>query len=340
MAGWMTSANASCNICYAHDGLGAPIRCTQNPTMGEEWRRGWHPENVVRDGAGSVLIVGAGPAGLEAAHILGKRGFAVALADAGEPGGRVSRESRLPGLSEWARVRDYRLGQISKLPNVTLYPGSTMTAQDVMDFSADHVLVATGSTWRRNGLGRDQRSPIAGMQSSLVLTPDDIMDGTKPLGDVIVYDDDHYYMGGVLAEHLARNGARVRYVTCGNCVGEWSVKTAEQHRAQARLIELGVQIVTGQFLTGFATGTARFACVYTARESTFCADALVMVTSREPHAALYHELLAMGFPAHRLQAIGDCHHPALIAAAVYSGHKVGQELGRSAGAAKRDRVLM
>jgi dimethylamine/trimethylamine dehydrogenase len=87
-----------CNICYAHDGLGAPIRCTQNPTMGEEWRQGWHPERVpaILGQTDPVLIIGAGPAGLEAAVTLGKRGVAVVLAEAREPGGRVTREARLP----------------------------------------------------------------------------------------------------------------------------------------------------------------------------------------------------------------------------------------------------
>ena len=107
-----------CNICYAHDFRGSALRCTQNPTMGEEWRSGWHPERVPA-GRGSALIVGAGPSGLEAAHVLGKRGFTVALADAERtPGGRVTRESRLPGLAEWARVRDYRTGQLSRMNNV------------------------------------------------------------------------------------------------------------------------------------------------------------------------------------------------------------------------------
>ncbi len=99
-----------CNICYAHDGLGAPIRCTQNPTMGEEWRRGWHPERVppVVGRSEPVLVVGGGPAGLETALTMGRRGVPVMLAEAEETmGGRVTLEARLPGLSEWARVRDW-----------------------------------------------------------------------------------------------------------------------------------------------------------------------------------------------------------------------------------------
>ena len=84
-----------CNICYAHNSLGSPIRCTQNPTMGEEWRRGWHPEQVPEKHAEeSVLVIGAGPAGLDAACTLGKRGYPVILAEAEKTlGGRVTLES-------------------------------------------------------------------------------------------------------------------------------------------------------------------------------------------------------------------------------------------------------
>ena len=73
----------------------------------EEWRKGWHPERMQPKGESeSVLIVGAGPAGMEAARALGLRGYQVVLAEAGsEIGGRVARECKLPGLSAWGRVR-------------------------------------------------------------------------------------------------------------------------------------------------------------------------------------------------------------------------------------------
>src|SRR5271166_5301688 len=241
-----------CNICYAHDFRGSALRCTQNPTMGEEWRSGWHPEQVPAGTGGSVLIVGAGPAGLEAAHILGKRGYEVALADTDiEAGGRVSRESRLPGLAQWARVRDYRLGQINRMANVGLYLDSHMQASDVLAFGADHVLIATGAHWRRDGIGRWHARPIVSLNPSGVYTPDDVFAGRLPGGEVVIFDDDHYYLGPVIAIKLAREGSRVRYVTTEGRVGAWSQNTQEQERSQRALIELGVDIEVNIALAAF-----------------------------------------------------------------------------------------
>ncbi|HLB85658.1 MAG TPA: NAD(P)-binding protein, partial [Steroidobacteraceae bacterium] len=105
-----------CNICVTGDMTSTPIRCTQNPTMGEEWRKGWHPERIAPSKSSKrVLVVGAGPAGLEAARALGQRGYEVHLAEASrELGGRVNFEARLPGLAQWARVRDWRVTQLQK----------------------------------------------------------------------------------------------------------------------------------------------------------------------------------------------------------------------------------
>ena len=89
-----------CNICRAANNEGVGLRCTQNPTMGEEWRRGWHPERIaVYPRREKALVIGGGPAELEAALTLGRRGLEVALAEAGDTfGGRLLREATLPGL--------------------------------------------------------------------------------------------------------------------------------------------------------------------------------------------------------------------------------------------------
>ena len=295
-----------------------------------------------------ILIVGGGPAGLEAAHILGKRGFTVALAEAQRDiGGRVTRESALAGLSEWARVRDYRLGQIEKLDNVTLYPESRMDLDTVLEFGAGHVLVATGARWRRNGLGRHCNVPRPAFEEQGLLTPDDIMDRTVPEGPAVVFDDDHYYMGPVIAQTLAQKGLAVTYVTSEGIAGSWSYYTEEQFRTQARLIELGVEIVVSHLFDGFDGTLARLACVYSGKATECEARSVVMVTSREPQDGLYralheHEARWVDAGIKSVERIGDCRQPSLIAAAVYAGHKAGRELAIDEGSfrSSRDRVVI
>ena len=256
-----------CNICVTGDWTMTPIRCTQNPSMGEEWRRGWHPERIRAKGSdANVLVVGAGPAGLEAAQALGKRGYPVMLAEASrELGGRVVREARLPGLAEWIRVVDYRKGQLAQLPNVELAFESEVTADEVLAYGFAHVAVATGAHWRADGVGRRHPQPLelAGVE---VLTPDDLLAGARPQGDrVVVYDDDEYYMGGVLAELLAREGRQVTVVTEAAYVSAWSVNTMDQPRIQRRLLELGVGIELSHAVVGATAGEVHIECAYTER---------------------------------------------------------------------------
>ena len=170
-----------CNICVTCDSTATPVRCTQNPTMGEEWRRGWHPERIrAKTSDGKVLVVGAGPAGLEAAQALGKRGYDVVLAEGSDAlGGRVAREARLPGLASWIRVVDYRKGQIDRLPTVEIALGSPLDATEILSYDFDHVALATGSLWRDDGVGRWHTRPLE-LTGVECLTPDDLMSGTRP----------------------------------------------------------------------------------------------------------------------------------------------------------------
>ncbi len=223
-----------CNVCYAGDSRGVPIRCTQNPTMGEEWRRGWHPEFIPqRQSDDAILVVGAGPAGLEAARALGQRGYKVTLAEATkELGGRVTVECRLPGLTEWRRVIEYRIQQIKRMRNIDVYLDSRLTAKDVFGFGYSRIIVATGSRWRRDGVARWHTSPVKGFEGQQIFTPDDLFADVKVSGPVVLYDDDHYYMGAVLAEKLQTAGLEVSLVTPAGTVGEWSFNTEEQERTQ------------------------------------------------------------------------------------------------------------
>jgi len=313
-----------CNICYTGDQTGTPIRCTQNPAIGEEWRKGWHPERIPAKGSdSSVLIVGGGPSGLEAAVALGKRGYDVTLAEARRKlGGRVTLESELPGLRQWDRVRDWRLNQISKLSNVEYYLESDVDREQILEFEADRVVVATGAMWRRDGTGRSHHEEIPGWQTQSVMTPDDILAGAVPDGPVVIYDDDHYYIGGVIAEKLRRDGLEVTLVTPANEVSTWTVHTVEQERIQERILSLGIHLTTGTSLSEIQAGGVVAECIYTGRTNEIPAAAVVLVTSREPRDDLYLSLR----DEIDIERIGDCLAPGTIATAVYSGHRYAREM--------------
>src|SRR5262245_40251508 len=271
-----------CNMCITGDMTMSPSRCTQNPTMGEEWRKGWHPELIrSKESDSKVLIVGGGPAGLECARALGRRGYQVALAEqAKELGGRVARESAQPGLAAWARVRDYRLQQFRQLPNVETYLDSRLSAADVLEYGFDHVVIATGAEWRRDGTARYHQSPPAIDAAAQILTPDDIFAGLRPIGSrMIIYDDDHFYMGSVLAELMVKEGRSVVFATPAAEVANWARNTLEQEKIQKRLLQIGVEIAAHRAVTRVVSGQVELSCVFTGKTETVLADATLLVTA-------------------------------------------------------------
>ena len=317
-----------CNICVScyHDCV--PVRCTQNPTMGEEWRRGWHPERIpAGDPEKNILVVGAGPAGLECARALGQRGYAVTLADAREElGGRVTTESKLPGLATWARVRDYRLNLIQAMGNVDIYRGSSLTAQDVIDFGCDHAVIATGAKWTRQLLNSSGR-PANEVAGRNVFTPDDILAGAEPEGPVVIYDYDHYYMGSCLAELLRKRDHEVTIVTTANAISAWTFMNNEMRNIRSRMIELDINTVFESYLTDFSGGSARISSVYPGGgDSSIECASLIVVGSKKANVSLYQELVSMNDRTvdagiSSVRSIGDCQAPGAIAHAVYSGHE-------------------
>ncbi|MDO8353318.1 MAG: NAD(P)-binding protein [Aestuariivirga sp.] len=321
-----------CNICVTGDMTQSLSRCTQNSSFMEEWRKGWHPERMKpAASARKILVVGAGPTGLSAAHGLGLRGYEVVLSEATmQIGGRVNRESRLPGLAAWRRVIDYREGQIRKMANANIYLNSRLEADEVLQFGYEHVAISTGSYWRRDGVARFHTLPIAISPAMSLSTPDDIMNGKRPAGHIVIYDDDHYYMGSVLAELLISFGCRVSFVTPSTEIAEWSVNTLEQEQIQRRLLELGVEIVTSRAVVEVGGGSVTTACAYTGRLSEISCDGILLVTSRLPDDRLYADLMAQKAKwadsgIESVKAIGDAQAPAAIAWATYAGHRYAEE---------------
>ncbi|SLN26175.1 Trimethylamine dehydrogenase [Falsiruegeria litorea R37] len=321
-----------CNLCISGENSFTTMRCTQNPTMMEEWRRDWHPEIVSRIGSPeNALIVGSGPAGLEAALVLAKRGYDVAVAEAASDfGGRIRRESALPGLAEWIRVREHRLLQLRQMANVDLYHSSLLGAEDVLDFGFENVVLATGARWRADGVGRSHYRPL---DLPPVLTPDDVMDGNQVSGHVVIYDDDGSYLAAALAEQLLKQGATVEIVTPHETFARWTRLTLEQRRLRARMVERGVSVSQEFTLSDATQGQFTFVDGLTGQSVTREGDHLLMLTSRRPDSALFDALTQQPLAEAGINSvtpIGDCVAPGLIAHAVFAGHRLGREIGQAA----------
>lgn len=322
-----------CNICITGDMTMSLSRCTQNPTFMEEWRKGWHPEIMNPKGeSDNVLVVGSGPAGLEAAWALCRRGYDVAVAEARDViGGRVTRERALPGLNAWGRVVDYREYQLSQRPNVEIYRESALDAVSILEFGFENVAIATGATWRHDGVSRQHVVPMPIDDAAKIFTPDDLMDGNLPTGRVVLYDDDHYYMGGVLAELLASNGAQVTLITPSAYVSDWTNNTLEQATIHARLARMGVKIVLNRGVAEIKADHVISDCTFTGQVQEIAFDAVVMVASKLANDDVYNDLIARqddwaDAGIRSVKIFGDAEAAGPIAWATYAGHRYAREL--------------
>jgi dimethylamine/trimethylamine dehydrogenase len=324
------------NVCILREETFNHVGCVQNATAGEEYRRGWHPESfpAAADPDRSVLIVGAGPAGMECAVVLGKRGFtAVHLVEA-EPeiGGRLRWARRLPTLGDWGRIIDWRAVQLARLPGVQVITGRRLTAADVLDYGADLVVIATGSAWRGDGVQPGYPDPMPGADSGLphVLTPEQACAGQRPPGPrVVVYDADGYYVAPGVAELLAAEGFEVTVVTTFNALSPVSDQTLEGDMLRAHLHRAGVSVRPATTITGIGAGSVTGHDRHGEPWSAAC-DGIVLVTQQVSHDSLYAELA--GGPALAaagiggLYQIGDAVAPRMISEAVFDGHRLAREI--------------
>jgi dimethylamine/trimethylamine dehydrogenase len=327
-----------CNVCISRwEAAIGPIFCTQNATSGEEYRRGWHPERFSRaENAGNdVLVVGAGPAGMECARVLGERGYRrVHLVDAGEDiGGHVRWTVTLPGLGKWARVIDYRKVQLNKLDNVQHIPRTLLSAQAILDYGAEYVVMATGASWDTSGMEWPTHDLIAGADAGNpnVVTPEQVVLEGKHVGDrVVVYDADGYYVAASMAELLARQGKQVTYLTPFDGFAPYLRFTLEEHRQYRLLDGLGVDMIPANVVVGATPDSVAIEHAWSGKERTLAADTLVLVTHKTSECAIYNELKQMPDELEEagikgLFLIGDADTPGIIAQAIFAGHRLARE---------------
>lgn len=326
-----------CNICVSRDVVMAQIQCTQNATIGEEFRRGWHPERFpkARNSENDVLVIGAGPAGMECAMVLGKRGLRnVHLVEASSSlGGSLNWISKIPGRAEWRRLIEYRELQLSKLGNVRTILNTPMTAEEALDYGASIIIVATGSRYSRGGVSLFDRRPLdflGRLGSDSVLTPEDLLDSGKPAGRrVLVIDMDGYFVGPGIAEYLARGGHSVVASTPASVFGFYLTMTKEHARLTVDLHDLDIEVLTSTTPIDATAGsvTLRNDSGSLVRQI----DSVVLVGQRVAEQALYRELRSQraewpGYGVEAVYQIGDCVRPNFIADAIFSGHRLAREI--------------
>ncbi|HEX5248227.1 MAG TPA: FAD-dependent oxidoreductase [Gaiellales bacterium] len=327
-----------CNACYSRSIWGRHLGCTQNATAGEEHRRGWHPERFDRakNAEKSALVVGAGPAGMECAIVLAKRGMElVHLVDADDDiGGCLQWVTRLPGLGEWGRLIDYRRVQMERLANLQFVPGMRLDAAGVCEYGADIAIVATGARWNADGMNGITRASIAGAGEGLahVLTPEQVMvEGLRPPGSrVCVIDYEGYFTGAGIAEVLRAEGRAVELLTCFDLVAHYCDQTLEGVRLRRRLHDLGIGAHRAATATAVDPQGVDAADEFGHPFRIAC-DGVVMVTQRGSDDALHRALAddpdalaAAG--VEQVHAIGDCVAPRLIADAIFDGHRLAREI--------------
>ena len=321
------------NLCILREESFGHVGCIQNATAGEEWRRGWHPEifTPATNPARSILVIGGGPAGMECAMVLGKRGFdAVHLVEAEVAlGGKMRWTRELPTLGDWGRVIDHRVIGLAKLDNVEVITGRRLTTAEVLDYGADTVVIATGSSWVRDGSQPGHVESIVG--SERALTPEQIMNGERPArGRVVVYDADGYYVAPGIAELLVNEGFETHLVTTQNRISPVSDETLEGDMLRRHLHDLGVQFHVSTTINAIAPGEVRGVSEF-GDDWFLAADGVVLVTQQRSENSLYTELMSNPVALEAagivdVHLIGDAVAPRLPSEAIFDGHRLAREI--------------
>jgi dimethylamine/trimethylamine dehydrogenase len=259
----------------------------------------------------------------------------VHLVDAGPAiGGHVDWVAGLPGLAEWRRLVEHRQVQLDRLPDVESILNTRLGVEDVLDYGAEIVVVATGSRWADDGRHGSHMDAVPGADSRLphVLTPEQVMVERKPVGDrVVVFDSEGYFMGYQLATKLAADGHQVTLVTEHHVLSPYSQLTWETSRVNREVRALGVAVLTDHSLSRITEDTAVVREAWTDREVALAADSVVLVTQRYSEDRLYRELKAGPDALERagivaVHRIGDCYAPNFIAESIFSGHRLAREI--------------
>ena len=306
----------SCNQCWGTIIDERAVNCIQNAATGRElvWGVGTLRRAEVTK---RVVVVGGGPAGLEAARVAARQGHQVVLYEARpDLGGAVNLAASIPGHEETGYVVDYLRGAVARA-GVDLRTGTTATAQDVLDEHPDAVVVATGSVPRHDGLGDTGGIPV--YTSHDVASKQVDLTGLR----VVLFDEDGYYQSCEIAELTGRVASELTMVTRFWQVGR-EIPATSRITTLRSLDQLGTKIVTTTWFGGVTGRDVELEHELSGRRSMIGdVDAIIHVGLNEAQSGLGTELDGQ---VAQLELIGDAYMPRRIADAVFEGHRAGRAI--------------
>ncbi len=300
--------------------------CIQNPAIGFERELGI---GTIKPAARrkKVLVIGGGPAGLEAARVAALRGHAVTLCERRtELGGQVAIHARAARREEFGDITRWLAREATRL-GCDIRLGVEMTAEAVATGGYDAVVCATGSRPQMTGFSTVAANVdrIPGVELPHVLNAEDILLGTKPVGHhVAVIDDEGQYRAPVIAEHLADKGHQVEVITWMPAIFQDLVPTLEQGAYIESLLTHGAGLHAMTHVKEIRPNALVIYNIYSGAEQTMDAiDSVVLCMHNRPNDGLYR---ALNGRVRELHSIGDCRAPRRVLNAIYEGTIVGREL--------------